>query len=48
MKDDDIMSEAELRLFLSTLADLVEVKAETGEEAAKLIREKTDEILKKK
>ena len=36
----DIMTQAELIVWLETLAELVEAKAKTGEDAAKIIREK--------
>lgn len=36
----DNMTQAELIVWLETLAELVEAKAETGEDAAKIIREK--------
>ena len=38
MNDD--MTQAELAVFLETLADLVEAKSSTPEEAAKLLRDK--------
>ena len=37
----DSMTQAELIVWLETLAELVEAKAKTGEDAAKIIREKT-------
>lgn len=36
----DNMTQAELTVWLDTLADLIEAKAKTGEDAAQIIREK--------
>ena len=38
--DEDTMTQQELALFLETLAENVELKAQTGKEAADIIREK--------
>ena len=42
--DNDNMTQAELILFLETLAENVELKAKTGEDAAVIIREKADAL----
>lgn len=38
------MTQAELIIFLETLAENVELKADTGEEAAKIIRDKIEQL----
>ena len=38
--EPDNMTTAELLVFLETLAELVALKAKTGEEAAQIIRDK--------
>ena len=38
------MTQAELIIFLETLAENVELKADTGEDAAKIIREKIEQL----
>ena len=40
----DEMTQAELIVFLETLAENIEVKASTAEEAAKIIREKIEAL----
>ena len=40
------MSKSELIVLLELLADLIEAKAKTPEEAAKIIRDKLDQIKK--
>ena len=41
---DDNMTQVELYVFLSTLADNVEAKAETAKEAAAIIRQMADTL----
>ncbi len=38
------MTQAELIIFLETLAENVELKAESGQEAAKIIRDKIEQL----
>ena len=38
------MTQAELIIFLETLAENVELKAESGQEAAKIIRDKFEQL----
>ena len=38
--EQDNMTQAELTVWLATLAELIEVKAKTGKEAADIIRDK--------
>lgn len=42
--DEDTMTQQELALFLETLAENVELKAQTGKEAADIIREKVSAL----
>ena len=42
--ETDNMTQAELIIWLETLADLIEVKAGTGADAAELIREKVNAL----
>lgn len=42
--EDNNMTQAELVLFLETLAENVEVKAKTADEAAQIIRDKADRL----
>ncbi len=42
--EQDHMTQAELIIFLETLAENVEFKAETGKEAAEIIREKIKQL----
>ena len=44
MKEDDNMTQAELYLILSLLADTIENKAENAKEAAEIVREKAKEV----
>ena len=44
--DEDTMTQQELALFLETLAENVELKAQTGKEAADIIREKVTALRK--
>lgn len=43
---DDNMTVAELIVFLETLAENIEVKASTGQEAAEIIRNKIEALKK--
>lgn len=45
---EERMTQAELVLFLETLAENVELKAKTVEEAAKIIRDKADKLKQSK
>lgn len=40
----DCMTQAELVVWLATLAELIESKASTGAEAAEIIREKISQL----
>lgn len=42
----DCMTQAELVVWLATLAELIESKASTGAEAAEIIREKIEQLKK--
>lgn len=42
----DCMTQAELIVWLATLAELIESKASTGAEAAEIIREKIEQLKK--
>ncbi len=42
--EQDNMTQSELIIWLETLAELIEVKAKTGEEAAEIIRSKTEKL----
>ncbi len=42
--EKDNMTQAELIIFLETLAENVEFKAETGKEAAEIIRDKIKQL----
>lgn len=42
--ENDNMTQAELVLYLLTLADLIEVKAKTGQEAAEILRDKANQL----
>lgn len=42
----DCMTQAELIVWLATLAELIESKANSGEEAAAIIREKIEQLKK--
>lgn len=42
--DSDSMTQAELILFLETLAENIELKAETGKEAAGIVRAKAEAL----
>ena len=47
MTESDHMTEAELIVFLETLAEYIELKAATGNDAAEIIRAKTEALKKK-
>lgn len=42
--EENNMTQAELILYLETLAELIEAKAETAKEAADIIRDKADKL----
>ena len=42
--DNDSMTQAELILLLETLAENIELKAETGKEAAEIVRAKAEAL----
>jgi len=42
--EQDNMTQSELIIWLETLAELIEVKAKTGYEAAEIIRSKTEKL----
>lgn len=44
MENDENMTQTELYLVLTLLADTIESKAVTTEDAVKIIREKADEV----
>ena len=46
MTESDHMTEAELIVFLETLAEYIELKAATGNDAAEIIRAKTEALNK--
>lgn len=41
---EDTMTQAELILWLETLAELIESKANTAQEAAEIIRDKAEKL----
>ena len=42
--DNDSMTQAELIVLLETLAENIELKAETGKDAAEIVRAKADAL----
>lgn len=46
MTESDHMTEAELIVFLETLAEYIELKAATGNDAAEIIRGKIEALKK--